>query len=522
MQRWTAYWFRAGGRTSAAVLRIAIGTSILWMLWRLHSIGYRPESAPHDVFRAVGILRITGEPGPALYAVVKPIAWLATLAMIAGVCSRVSTAVSFVAALVLASYECSFAPTWSHDNNAPLLAQLAFLGAHGGDAWSIDAWWRKRRGTAVPDDRAYMWSVLLVQLALAIMMASAAYTKLVSGGPTLAWVLSDNLRNQILVRFDFRGVARPPVAEWLVAEPLRWKTAAFLNIVAQLAPLAACFAIRRPLVRAALGALFVTEVIGLDVVMGFSNFHWLPLAAAFVDWDRLLRRPPPASERPTVSRAARRYVAAFVICDALIAFWRWPKLDQLLNLYPLSSFPMFASIRAVPPYAEHHVYEMADVRLEVDSTPAPAPGMQAWITDQVKLHRLVNVRTRDGVREQLVAFHAAARAGFPEYAIRAVRLHLVAIEAAPYPEPARLVRRDVGIMGELAADGTFTSALAPLGRSGDRFTAATTAPLAVHHDGAVRDLATVRDGERQSFELPAPPVHVLARAGERLFLVGSR
>lgn len=492
------------------------------MLWRLNAVGYRPESAPHDVFRAVGILRITGEPGPTLYAVVKPIAWLATIAMIVGASSRASTAISFVTALVLASYEASFAPTWSHDNNAPLLAQLAFLGAHGGDAWSLDAWWRKRRGTAPPEHRAYLWSVLLAQLAIALMMASAAYAKLVSGGPKLAWVLSDNLRNQILVRFDLRGAPRPPVADWLVDGPLRWQTAALLNIIAQLAPLAACFLVRRPFLRAALGALFVTEVIGLDVVMGFENFHWLPLAAVFVDWDHLLRRQPPPARPVTVPRAARIFVAAFVICDVVIAFWRWPALDQRLNLYPLSSFPMFASIRAVPPYGEHHVYELTDARLEVESTPPPAPALQAWLAEQAKLRRVGNDRARGAVHDALVAVHAAARAAFPQYTIRAVRLYLVAIEARPHPEPARLVRRDVAITGELAGDGSFTCELAPLVRDGDRWSTATAAPLAVDHDGAVRELAAVRDGDRQHFALPAPPAHVLAHAGQRWFLVGSR
>jgi hypothetical protein len=522
VQRWSAYWFRAGGRYSCAALRIAIGTSILWMLWRLHG-GYRPDSAPHDVFRAVGIGRIVGELGPTLYAIVTPIAWLATVALIVGAWSRASCAVSFVAALILASYEASFAPTWSHDNNAPLLAQLAFLGAHGGDVWSLDAWWRKRRGGTIPDERAYLWSVLLVQLAVALMMASAAYAKLLSGGPTLAWVLSDNLRNQILVRFDLRGIPRPPIAEWLVAEPLRWKTAAFLNIIAQLAPLAACFAVRWPRVRAALGALFVTEVIGLDVVMGFENFHWLPLAAAFVDWDALLHRQPPIP-RVEVPRAARIFVAAFVIVDVVIAFYRWPALDQRLNLYPLSSFPMFASIRAVKPYSEHHVYELSDVRLELVTTPPAGPPLDVWCVEQARMRRLANVRTRAGVQDALGAIASAARATHPQYAISAVRLYRVAIEAPPYPEPARLVRHDVGVMGELTLDDNrFTSELAPLARTPDgSWVAATAAPLAVYRDGALRDLATSRDGNRQRFELPSGPVHVLARTGERLFLVESR
>ena len=504
------------------------------MLWRLHG-GYAgsPELAPHELYHSIGIWKLVpGEPAAALLGVLWWIGAASTIAMIIGLWSRAATAVSFVAAVALASYEYSFAPSWSHDNNAPLLAQLAFLGAYGGDAWSIDAWWRHRRGVA-PAEHTYLWSVLLVQLALALMMASAAYTKLVSGGLSLSWVLSDNLRNQILIRFDLTGLPRTAIADWLVDSPVRWKMAAALNILAQLAPLAACFAIRRPVLRMMLGGLFAVETVGLDLVMGFSNYHWLPLVAAFVDWDWLLARVGRSGKRMMphdrdlatvpVSRSIRIYVIGFVICDAVIAFWRWPKIDQRIGAYPLSAFPMFASVRARPPFGEHQTYEIVESAFEVVSAPPPSPLAQSFIDTHPGARKL-GARSPAVIRSALADFDSEFHTAFPEFAIQSVRVRVVAIRAAPYPEPARLDRATIATLAELAADGTFRCMLGRLVPTGERWVAVpsplglpATERFAVYSNGGFTDFVG-------SIELPAN-VHVVARVdvpgeGERTFVVG--
>ncbi|MBS1124097.1 MAG: putative rane protein [Deltaproteobacteria bacterium] len=529
MRRWQRYWFRAGGPISSAILRIAIATSILWMLWRLRD-GYAgsPDTSPHGLYRPIGILRLVpGEPSPMAFSVVWAVAWAATVAMLLGLRSRTSTAVSFVAALVIASYEYSFAASWSHDNNAPLLAQLAFLGARGGDAWSIDAWWRRRRGDAAPAGHAYAWSVLLVQLAIGLMMASAAYTKLASGGTSLAWVCSDNLRNHILVRFDLAGLPRTAIADWLVDSPVRWKVTAALNIVAQLAPLAACFATRRPVLRALLGSMFVIETFALDAVMGFSNYHWLPLGVVFVDWDwlaaRLQRRAPEPDRVVSVRRIVRGFVAAFVLCDLVIAFYRWPKLDQRLGAYPLSAFPMFGSIRARPPYGEHQLYEILEGRIEVVSDPRPEPAVQSWIDHHPAGHDLLGARTADEARATLTAFSRELQTVFPNLAIRTLRAQLVSIQAQPYPAPARLDRVDVATIAELSRHGSFRCMLGQV--DADRaFAAPVGLPasdrLASYRDGGFTDLVVGGAGlARKTYVVVRV---VVPGEGERTFVVGAR
>ena len=526
---WERYWYRAGGRYAAAALRIAIGASILWMLWRLRD-GHvaAPEASSDELYRPVGILKLLPwRPGDATFAILWPAAWLATIAMIAGAWSRLATAASFVAALVVASYEYSFQPTWSHGNNAPLLALLAFLGARGGDAWSIDAWRRRRRGLAVPEDHPYLWSVLLVQLAVALMMANAAYWKLVSGGPQLAWIFSDNLRNHLLVCFDLAGLPRTEIASWLLEEPARWKTAALLNVLAQLAPLAACFATRRPVLRAVLGGAFALEIIGLDLVMHFPNYLWLPLTAAFIDWDRLVARarrapPPPAAAIVRPPRAARVFIIAFLAADVVIAFWWWPKIDQKIGAYPLSAFPMFATIRAEPPYGEHRPYELVDSRFEIEAEPRTPLGeeVRAWAAVHRGGRQLANVRSADVLRERLAAFAADLRAQFPALEVRAVRASLVAIRAASHPAPARLEHVPVATLAELTAGGELRAMLGKVDRAG-----AAPRPIGLPPPAG---LAAYAAGQLAPLAGPPPRgAFVLARAavpgeGERWFVVGAR
>jgi hypothetical protein len=491
LARWRRYWFgdtAAGGtgapsaQLSVAVLRIAIATSVLMTLWRLGS-GYAgdPASAPHSIYRAVGILRLyPGEPGPAAIEVLRVIAWVATLAMLVGFRSRVATAVSLVSALALASYGAAFTPTWSHDHNAPFLAQIAFLGAHGGDALSVDAWLRRRRGLPPPAGHAYQWSVRLVQLAVAVMFASGAIMKLVAGKGTLAWAFSDNLRHHLLVRFDLIGLPRTAAADWLLESAWRWKAAALGNLVSQLAPLGACFAMNRPRLRAVLGACFVLEVVGLGVVMGFWDTQWLPLAAVFVDWDRLAawwrrRRPAPGPSAPAtaparVARGVPIFVAAFVLYDVVVGFV--PAIDQRLNTYPFSSFPMFAQIRARRPYDVHQTYELSGGRLVIVADPPLSPAQNAAVAAHHTYRTMYRERSPAVVRQRLGALLAAARTWFPGHAIRSVRVEVIAIQAPAHPAPARLDRSDLAIVGELDAGGTFRSLLGAIAPASSGWTIA--------------------------------------------------
>jgi hypothetical protein len=462
VSRWQRYWFAEGGRYAAAFVRIAIATAILLSLARLDnnvSTGDVPGS--HALYRPVGIWMLLGHTAPPAVVVsaLWVIAWAATTAMLLGLFTRASTAASFVASLAIASLSFSASARWSHQYNVVFLAAAAFLGARGGDVLSLDALIRWRRGLPLVDrPRAYQWSLRLVQLAVAVMFACAAFHKLMHGHFTLRWALSDNLRHQLLVRFDLSGLNRPPLVDWLIDDPWRYRTAAVLNLVSQAAPLAACFLFKRPVWRALFGAFFLVETVALAYVVDLWNPHWLPLYAVFIDWDWLLRRrithdvPPPGWQPP---RAIRIFIVAFVVYDVFTALI--PAVDQRLNTYPFSGFPMFSTILAKAPYGGHSDYIVEGDHFEVE--PAIDLPTQRWFDHSNR--GMFEERDPNRLHTRLTTMWRQAERRYPELRLQRVRLYLTMYEAPAYPAPAHFDAHPVALVGELDADGTFKTMVGP-------------------------------------------------------------
>ncbi|TMQ22429.1 MAG: hypothetical protein E6J90_12410 [Deltaproteobacteria bacterium] len=535
MTRWQRYWFDDGGRTSAAVVRIAIAAAVLMTLQRLATLSTVHIPGPAELYRPVGIWMLFGHlvPPGGVVAALWGVAIGATVLMLVGLWSRASTAVSFVTAIALTSASFASSASWSHQYNVVFLAQLAFLGARGGDTLSLDAVIRRRRGLPPLDaPRGYQWSVRLVQLAVALMFAGAAFHKLLHGHFTLHWALSDNLRHQLLVRYDLAGLPRPAVADWIIDDVWRFRTAAVLNLLSQAAPILACIFVRRPLVRALAGGFFVLEVVALGLVVDLWNPHWLPLAAAFIDWDRLaalaLHRPATARPPPpgwTPPAAARRFIIAFVIYDAITALV--PTLDQRLNTYPFSGFPMFATVRAREPYNQHQPYAVPGDHFEVISARPPDEHAQRWIDHRNR--RLYLVTDPVVFRKRLAAILADVQARFPELGIRGLRHYLTIFEAPAYPAAAHFEPHPIAIMGELDDTGRFRSALGTLDDTGATLQPqnldAAGAHLVVYtgDDPTPHDLPATRSGDRfVTGPIAGDPLYVVAIIEGAPWLVATR
>jgi hypothetical protein len=467
MGRWQRYWFAEGGRTALAIVRICVALAVLLTLARLMA---RASPVAIPVYRPVGIWMLLGHLQPPALGVqvVWVVAWASTAAMLVGYVTRASTAISFVSAVALAALSFSASKTWSHQYNVVFIAQFALLGSRGGDVLSVD-WWirtRKRGLPALDVARGYQWSLRLVQLAVVLMFAGAAFHKLAHGHFTLRWALSDNLRHHLLVRFDLAGLDRPAFVDWLLEESWRYRTAALLNMVAQAAPLFAVFFVRRPVVRALAGLMFVTETILLGVAVDLWNLHWLPLVAVFIDWEALLARvrgqplshpPVPVDWRP--SRAIRGFIIGFVVYDLLTAFV--PTLDQRLNTYPFSGFPMFATIRARAPYSEHQPYSVVGGTYEVIAdAPAFDEKRQRWLEHA---HRNVHaVRNPDELHRRLANVLERVQRYYPDWQVRGIRLWVTVFETPAYPAPPGFERKRIALLGEILPDGTFRTMLGKL------------------------------------------------------------
>lgn len=521
-----------------AIVRVAIAASVAWTLTRVLSAGYAadPAQAPYELYRAVGVWMLWGSSPPPAWLVEKlpVVAYAATLCMALGVCTRCSTLVSWVSSVALVSFDVSFTATWSHHNNLPLIAQLAFVAARSGDALSLDALYRRaRQASPVDMPGGYQWSLRLVQLAVALMFFGAALAKLYFSGGTLAWALSDNLRHQLLSRFDWIGVPRTAAAEWLLQESWRYRGAALGNLFMQLGPIASVFLVRRPLLRAVAGAVFVCEVLALGVVMDLWNVHWLPLAAVFVDWDRLLRRgPAPEGDSPVLparATAKSAFIALFLLYDAVVL----AGLDQRLRTYPFSAYPMFGYVRAKKPYDVHQTYEMPGTSIELLSEPVASSYVQERIDAHHTFRLSYRVRDAAAVEHQLTAMQSTFQAAFPELKVSGVRLYLASFQAPAYPAPARLTRHRLGILGELR-QGVVTSALGQVSTRGTSLVIqprwqGEPVPGPVTYqaivDYRIEPVALeVSAGPGAELVAPRPPggsVVVLAVAGGRSFVVGE-
>jgi uncharacterized membrane protein YphA (DoxX/SURF4 family) len=514
-QRWCDYWFAPGGRISAAVLRIAIATTLLWMLWRIAG----EMGSPQRYFRHGIWMLYPGQPSAAVLGAIMTVAWLSTIALLLGLWTRAAHAVSAISTMALAAYAVSGEATWSHGDVPPILASLALLGTRSGDALSIDAWWRARRGRSITTGADYQLSVRLVQLAVAAVFAFSGWEKLKSGGLSLGWALSDSLRHHLLAWYDGPGSPRTPVANWLLGAAWRYQLAACLNLVSQLAPALAAIFVRRPWLRAIAGVLWCSEVIGLGLVMNLWNLHWLPLGAAFIDWDALaarIRARPRPVDPPVRSRGRLAFVTGFVVFFALQALW----LNQRLHVYPFSAFPLFAAVRAKRPYDRHQTYEFVGGRLEAIAA-GDDPAVLAWLTTRASFRAVWRERDPREIARTLANVLGDAQAISPRAGITGMRLWLSIFQAPAYPAPARLDRIDIAVLGELD-DGAFRSALGTLLPDGKTWIAPPDAPaLAGMELFAIRDdnpepVAVAATANATGFVLAAPlrgnPVYLIGRA----------
>jgi hypothetical protein len=533
--RWQRYWFAEGGRSSAAVLRIAIAASVLLTLRQLATLSTVHIPGPAELYRPIGIWMIFGHLVPPASVVLGlwVVAVGATVLMFVGLFSRTSTVVSCVSSLALASASFSSSATWSHQYNVVFLAQLAFLGARGGDTLSLDAVIRRLRGLPLFDvPRGYQWSIRLVQLAVALMFAGAAFHKLLHGHFTLRWALSDNLRHQLLVRYDLAGLPRPAVADWIIDDVWRFRTAAVLNLISQAAPIVACVLVRRPVLRALCGGFFVLETVALGLVVNLWNWHWLPLVAAFIDWDRLFglvaRRPPAAARAPAEEpppRWPRRFIVAFIVYDAVTAIV--PTIDQRLNTYPFSAFPMFASVRARAPYDEHLSYAVPGDHFEAISERPLDDRAQRWIDHMNR--RLYVVTDPAAFRKRLAAILADVQARFPSFGVHGLRHYLAIFDAPAYPAPAHFELHKIAIMGELDRSGTFRTVLGTLDAQGvtlrPQNVDATAARLVGYTDDGPtpREISAPREADRfLTGPIGGDPLYVVAIIDGTPWLVAAR
>jgi len=346
------HWSGRSGVKSTEACRIALAFVYLIMNFRndLGSAADLRSGYPVENYTPDGILMLLGPAMPsdglidAMILLSKIFPWFLLL----GVFSRVSLWGTLLTHLFLRTLVESFSSGWSHGFNVVFLAHIAFLFAPVGQYWSVDAWVRKRRNRPLTSIKNGFWAVVLGQCAVALMFASAFYWKaLYNVRAPFSWAHWENMRNQLLYRYEWCGDPVPDFLEPMIQDPLVCGLLAWSNLLFQIMPILAVFFLNRPVLRLLLGLGFVVEELGLAVIMGLADLHWLPLIAFFVDWDHFLRSGTPVVQATTryihwKSGYAIGFVLIYLLFSLNVTGIAFGHNVYDLRAYPFSQFSMYS------------------------------------------------------------------------------------------------------------------------------------------------------------------------------------
>lgn len=292
---WNNYWFGRPGSLSVAVIRIALGISMLIALQVSCPASFADFLAAHnpELYTPWGILAWLGPsvPSPSFFEFFRKLATLTSVTLIVGLFSRTSLVLCAVAGLLTVPVRDCFQTSWSHSDNVVFLTFIAMAFVRCGDRLSVDSILNELTGRgitvekAIEEGKSYFYGVLLAQFSVSCMFLNAGFWKLRHGGRYFGWALSDNMRNLLVSNRIVLGDDLPWHLHWIVMREWAYKALAIGNLIGQTTPFLAMFLIRSPKLRALCGVMFFIEFLGLGIVMRIWMWQWIPLVAVFFDWD---------------------------------------------------------------------------------------------------------------------------------------------------------------------------------------------------------------------------------------------
>jgi hypothetical protein len=232
--------------------------------------------------------------GPATMSV---LAWswkIALLLACIGLFTRLSTIVAFVLGVYFIGLSNNFGKVESE-----LLPPVFVLGilalSRCGDALSIDAIWRSRRGSReIQPSGEYRWPIRAVWVVMSLMFFGAGVAKLRASG--LSWAFGGGF-SVLLIKSYYDP--NPPLTRlglWIANHILIASLFALGSLMIEtLFPLALFNRWARILFpAAAFGMQF-----GIGIIMNIWFIHFLPAYIFWVPWDRIATRFAPRSAAPT-------------------------------------------------------------------------------------------------------------------------------------------------------------------------------------------------------------------------------
>ena len=408
----------------------------------------------------------------------------ASVLMVLGVLSRLSTICAVVSGWILVSLQYSWGVPWSHGYNVIYLALFCTMFLPVGQFMSFDKFIfpgiTRKFYRLIPNNG---WAIFMAVGLVSLMYFNAFFYKILAGRG-LSWALSDSLRNYIIERYlIYYHTDIPDHLQWVVNNEWAWKGLALGNLLVQGVAIFGIFCFHRPWLRLILGILFMIETLGLGVVMDLWNFKWLLIFVFYVDWDFFIKQLSPRlaqiqskSFLMTSKKLKTGYLAITSIVLAfqvVVAFDITNKVERTLKTYPFSGFPMFRNVNCKKPYDQHLPLYFRGNQFDFLGTSIEDKNLEKLQSGGVHASRYYYRRdiydttlVKKIITGQLRQFKKYA-SNKEEISVRWNRDLLV---CPPYPDSTDLVSVQRGLIAKVDAKGNVrTVKLLPQGENADNF-----------------------------------------------------
>jgi hypothetical protein len=197
-----------------------------------------------------------------------------------------------------------------HTVSALLVALLCLIPSRWSDAWSVDAWWRRRNGNApilAANPKVYGYTIWIPGVVIGVIFAAAAVAKLHESG--IAWILNGT------VKYHFLSDAAAAPLDWGLRVGLHPYVAVVLSLGAILIEstiVLGAFA-RRYVYRAIAGIAGVSLLSGFALFQGLFWPAWWLLLISFLPWQRLGPRPVRSASVDQLSIGRTRFALQPII-----------------------------------------------------------------------------------------------------------------------------------------------------------------------------------------------------------------
>jgi hypothetical protein len=228
-RRFARWWFSPDVPAERlAGVRILVGLFAVYYLRDRFGSIMAVSRLPEHNWKPIGaVALVVDRPlDPATLKTVIIATQIAAIGFLTGICYRVVAPVFAALLLFTLTYRNSWTMVF-HTENLLVLQVIALSLAPAAHAWSIDRWWRNRRGAPPPvADGQFAWGVRLAAVLTVTTYVLAGIAKLRLTG--IDWLDGDQLRNQIAFDNLRKALLGDNVAE--AAVPLLEHPALFIPL----------------------------------------------------------------------------------------------------------------------------------------------------------------------------------------------------------------------------------------------------------------------------------------------------